>query len=137
MKIHAKVVLALALLVSGVALAKHVGRFYCGSSCQLGAGLASGDTYTFIHTTINESVDDWIDSDGNPNTVVICNGVMCSLYTYVALSGQFMAEGYYYSTWTGDSDTGGGGGSVGGGGGWGIPTVTVGDPQPEDDEDKD
>lgn len=57
MKIHSKIVLTLILLVSSVAFAKHVGRFYCGSSCQLGAGLASGDTYTFIYTTINESVD--------------------------------------------------------------------------------
>lgn len=49
----------------------------------MGAGLASGDTYTFIYTTINQTVDSWVDPDGNPNQVSICNGTKCALHTYV------------------------------------------------------
>jgi hypothetical protein len=57
----------------------------------------------------------WIDSSQRPNTVTICNGTYCALYKYIALSGMFLSEGYYRSTWTGES------GSGGSGGGGGIP----------------
>lgn len=110
MKLQAKIFLVLALLVSSAALAKYVGRFYCGTSCSVGTGLASGDTYTYIFTVINKSVTNWVDSNGNPNQVTICNGSKCALYTYVKLSGQWIAEGYYYSQWKGGSTGGGGGG---------------------------
>ncbi|WP_162314229.1 hypothetical protein [Pseudoxanthomonas yeongjuensis] len=110
MKLQAKVLLVVALLISGVAFAKYVGRFYCGTSCQVGAGLASGDTYTFVLSVVNQSVDSWVDSSGNPNQMILCNGSKCALYTYVKLSGQWIAEGYYYSNWMSGSGGGGGGG---------------------------
>lgn len=109
MKMQAKIFLVLALLVSSVALAKYVGRFYCGTSCQVGAGLASGATHEFIYTVVNQTVDSWVDTNGNPNQLTICNGSKCSLYTYVKLSGQWIAEGYFYSNWTGGAGGGGGG----------------------------
>jgi len=120
MKVQAKILLAVALLISSVALAKYVGRFYCGPTGEVGAGLASGDTYTFIYTDVNQTVSSWVDPDGNPNTVLICNGTKCSLYTYVKLSGQCFAEGYFYSDWNngnsiGGTPTGGTGGAGGSG----------------------
>lgn len=126
MKMHAKILLVLALLASSAALAKYVGRFYCGTSCQVGAGLAGGDTFNFIHSVVNRSVSSWVDSNGNPNQVTICNGTKCSLYTYVKLSGQFIAEGYYYSSWTGAGGGGDGGAGGIGGGSCGIDAGIVG-----------
>lgn len=119
--------LILALFVSGYAVAQYVGRFYCATGCQLKdtpGGFANGDTYTFIFTVVNQAVSSWVDSQGNANTVTICNGTTCSLFTYIKLSGQFISSGYYYSDWTDSGgEGGGGGGGLGGetGGGGGVP----------------
>jgi hypothetical protein len=112
-KTKAKIFLVLALLVSGVALAKYVGRFYCSTGCEVGTGYARGSTHEFIFTVINQTVDSWVDSQGRPNQVIICNGTKCSLYTYIKASGMFIAEGYYYSSWTGGGSGGGSGGAGG------------------------
>lgn len=119
MKPIAKIGLVLLLAsVTGWVVAKYVGRFYCGPTCEVGAGPAMGDTYTFIRAIVNEKVTSWVDSNNRPNQVTICNGTKCSLYTAVVISGQFVSEGYWYSDWTGNGEVGnGGGGAVGGGGG--------------------
>ncbi len=144
MKTYGKVALLLVLiLVSSLALAKWVGRFYCGSSCTFDTPFASGDTYAFIFSDVNQSVDSWVDSSGNANTVTICNGAVCATYRYIKLSGQFQYTGYYYSSWKGENVGGGGSGpgelpGLPGGGAGGHCTIgsearlactSVGEPQ--------
>lgn len=112
MNIKIALVLLLTLLVSGVVLAKFVGRFYCGTCTDLQTPFASGETDVFIRTVVNQKVTSWVDSNGNPNTVLICNGTICANFQYVKLSAVFKYLGYYYSNWDGSTS---GGGPVGGG----------------------
>lgn len=106
------------LSVTGWAIAKWVGRFYCGPTCEVGAGPANGDTFDFIKAEVNKKVASWVDAKNRPNQVTICNGTKCSLYTAVVTAGVFVSEGYWYSDWKGDGTVGSGGsGGVGGTGG--------------------
>ncbi|MEG3791291.1 hypothetical protein V1318_14270 [Lysobacter sp. CCNWLW3] len=123
MKRATKLLLILALIgIGGVALAKYVGRFYC-ANCEVGPGLADGTTLAFIREVVNrlDNQGSWVDPEGRPNQVTICNGTKCSIYTVAVMSAMFVSEGYWYSDWKGEGDaSGGGGGDAGGGiGDWG------------------
>jgi hypothetical protein len=126
MKTRVKVGLALGLvLAAGLAWAKWEGRWYCGPQCLFGDQYASGETYAFIRNVVAHSVESWVDSQGNPSTVTICNGTKCATYRYVKMTGLLMYTGYYYSSWTGQETGGGGGlpGLPGDGGGLGQCTI--------------
>lgn len=109
---------AIVLLVGigGYAAAKYVGRYYC-AYCQVGAGVADGDTLAFIREVVNrlDKQGSWIDPKGRPNQVTICNGTKCSIYTVAAMTAMFVSSGYWYSDWKGENTGGGGGIGIGGG----------------------
>ncbi len=117
MRYHLKIALVLlvTLLISGVVLAKFVGRFYCNtcSVSDLKNPVAAGEVDMFMRAVINQEVDSWQDAQGNPNTVLICNGTICANYRYIKMTGLLLYLGYFNSTWRGES--GGGSPPVGGG----------------------
>ena len=107
------------ICASGYAVAKWVGQYYCGSTCNFNQPLPDGYGYgyIFIFTDVNLDVSSWVASQGNPNTVKLCNGSECTLYRYVKLSGQWQLVSKYFSTWVGTTmypDGGAGGASVAG-----------------------
>lgn len=125
--------LFIALAISGVALAKWQGAWYCAACTDNTAGaFASGETYLFIYTDVNQKVDSWM-AGNEPGTVTICNGSVCAGFKYVPLSGQFKYTGSYRSTWKGQPGGAAGSGPPPGGGAvCSTCQVHVGDPENAD-----
>ena len=120
------------LVVAGVAIAENVGTYTC-ADCLLGP-LSGPDETLFIQTVVNNDVSNWVDSQGNPKTVTLCNGSKCATYEYVPATGVFKMIVSWPQAGGGG---GGGGGATGGDGGsysppgngigsGGTGTVTVG-----------
>lgn len=86
--------LLLTLLIGGVVLAgEHVGIFRGCDDCSLGS-FSGPEESIFIRTTVNQSVNSWIDGKGNPREVTLCNASrMCGRYQYIKLSGMFQRLG--------------------------------------------
>ena len=109
-----KLAVMTALVIVGAAVAENVGTYFC-SDCLLGS-LAGPDEILFIQTVVNNDVDvAWVDSNGDPKTVTLCNASECVTYEYVKLTGAFkMIASWPQSTGGGGGDGGGGGGGGGG-----------------------
>lgn len=103
------------VVVIGVAIAAHYGRFIC-SDCTLEGDTPDPTTATFIVSTVNQSVNQWRAKD----TVTICNAATCSTYQMISVMGGIpgMKQVSRHPRGSGGGgESGGEGGSGGGSGG--------------------
>ncbi|MEL3951947.1 hypothetical protein [Stenotrophomonas bentonitica] len=103
---------------AGLAIAASAGKYYC-AECTFDQGTAFGETENFIRSDVNQHINSWVDSKGNPLDVTICNGSECATYLYTKLTSVFLLKKKEKSSWRGDNEIGSGGGagdSPGGGG---------------------
>lgn len=113
MKTTKWIVGGLFVLVPAVLLAVNVGTYQC-NSCTFGSPISGEDENEFIRTVVNIDVDTWVDSQGNPKSVTLCNATSCADYTYIKLSGLWKLDRKYPgggSSGGGDSGGGDSGGS--------------------------
>lgn len=105
--------------VAGLAIAASAGKYYC-PECTFNEPAAFGDTEMYIRSEVNQHVNSWVDSKGNPLDVTICNGTQCATFLYVKLSSVWLLKKLENSNWKGSGGGGGGGGMEGGGPGGGF-----------------
>lgn len=109
-----KRVLAVSLvLVSMTLLAENVGTYTC-SECSFSTPISGPDETNFIRTVVNNDVTSWVDSNGDPRSVTLCNGSVCVEYMWIRMTGLWYQVG-------GNGNSGGGSdgdGSSGGGDGF-------------------